>query len=210
MATSVNYYEVIQVSPTATFDEIKKAYRKLALQCHPDIAGNNAENAFRFKQITEAYKVLSDEQKRQAYHYKHFFQSFSANKPPSVQAIVQRSADLARLVKSLNAYRLNYDLLLFQIEQCISNNNCGLLAKAPTQLKATTQHLLPPLLLLPYREALVFYERLLEANTADAVLSALIKNQQKQHKWSYLISIYQLPVAIFLAIAFCVVWKVFL
>jgi len=210
MATSVNFYQVLQVAPTATFDEIKKAYRKLAMQCHPDIAGNKAENAQRFKQITEAYKVLSNEHTRQAYHYKHFFQSFSANKPPSAVAIAQRTVDLAHLIKSIDPYRLNYDLLIFQIQQCISVEHCALLAKAPIQLQASTQNLLHPLLLLPYKEALVFYQRLLEVNQSDVLLYTSIYRQQKKHQYDYWVSVYQLPAAIILAIACCVVWKVFL
>lgn len=59
-----DYYEVLGVSKSASADEIKKAFRKLAVQYHPDKEGGNEE---KFKEINEAYEVLKDQQKRQRY-----------------------------------------------------------------------------------------------------------------------------------------------
>ncbi|MEW6061776.1 MAG: molecular chaperone DnaJ [Bacteroidota bacterium] len=67
MASKRDYYEVLGVSRSASTDEIKKAYRKLALQYHPDRNPNNKEAEEKFKEATEAYEVLSDQQKRQRY-----------------------------------------------------------------------------------------------------------------------------------------------
>jgi molecular chaperone DnaJ len=62
-----DYYEVLNVQKNASKDEIKKAYRKLAIQFHPDRNPDNAEAEEQFKEATDAYEVLSNEQKRQAY-----------------------------------------------------------------------------------------------------------------------------------------------
>lgn len=62
-----DYYEVLGVSKTATQDELKKAYRKLARKYHPDLNKDNPEAAEKFKECNEAYSVLSDEQKRAQY-----------------------------------------------------------------------------------------------------------------------------------------------
>lgn len=59
-----DYYEVLGVSKSASADEIKKAFRRLAVQHHPDKEGGNEE---KFKEINEAYDVLKDSQKRQRY-----------------------------------------------------------------------------------------------------------------------------------------------
>lgn len=67
MATKRDYYEVLRVSRSASPDEIKKAYRKLAMQYHPDKNSGNKEAEERFKEISEAYEVLSDPDKRQRY-----------------------------------------------------------------------------------------------------------------------------------------------
>ena len=62
-----DYYDVLGVSKTATADELKKAYRKLARQYHPDVNKDNPEAAEKFKECSEAYSVLSDETKRSQY-----------------------------------------------------------------------------------------------------------------------------------------------
>ena len=62
-----DYYDVLGVSKTSTADEIKKAYRKLARQYHPDVNKDNPDAAEKFKECSEAYSVLSDETKRAQY-----------------------------------------------------------------------------------------------------------------------------------------------
>ncbi len=62
-----DYYEVLGVAKTAQLDEIKKAYRKLAIANHPDRNPGDAAAEERFKEATEAYDVLADEKKRQMY-----------------------------------------------------------------------------------------------------------------------------------------------
>src|SRR5690348_11041560 len=62
-----DYYEVLGVSRTATEQEVKSAYRKLALLYHPDRNPNNPDAEEKFKEATEAYAVLCDADKRSAY-----------------------------------------------------------------------------------------------------------------------------------------------
>lgn len=63
-----DFYSVLGVSRNATEDEIKKAYRKLAMQFHPDKNPGDKKAEDKFKEITEAYEVLSDPQKRESYN----------------------------------------------------------------------------------------------------------------------------------------------
>src|SRR5262245_53104458 len=62
-----DYYDILEISRSATAEEIKKAYRKKALQYHPDKNPGDAEAEKRFKEVSEADEVLSDEKKRQMY-----------------------------------------------------------------------------------------------------------------------------------------------
>jgi molecular chaperone DnaJ len=62
-----DYYEVLGVNKNASKDDIKKAYRKLAIQFHPDKNPGNKEAEEKFKEATEAYEILGDEQKKSAY-----------------------------------------------------------------------------------------------------------------------------------------------
>lgn len=78
MANKRDYYEVLGVKRNATPDELKKAFRKLAIQFHPDKNQGDKKSEERFKEASEAYEVLGDAQKRQQYdQFGHGFAAFS-------------------------------------------------------------------------------------------------------------------------------------
>jgi molecular chaperone DnaJ len=65
--TSTDFYAVLGVSSTAPGDEIKKQYRRLAKKYHPDSNKSDPKAAERFKEISEAYTVIGDDEKRKKY-----------------------------------------------------------------------------------------------------------------------------------------------
>ena len=67
MATTRDYYEILAVERNASSDEVKRAYRKLAMKYHPDRNPGDKEAEQRFKECAEAYEVLSDDEKRARY-----------------------------------------------------------------------------------------------------------------------------------------------
>ncbi|CAA7050137.1 unnamed protein product [Microthlaspi erraticum] len=78
----VDYYKVLEVDKSASDDDLKKAYRKLAMKWHPDKNPNNKKDAeAKFKQISEAYDVLSDPQKRAVYD-QYGEEGLKGNVPP--------------------------------------------------------------------------------------------------------------------------------
>src|SRR6266576_4303070 len=64
MTTKRDYYEILGVSKSASADEIKKAFRRLAIQYHPD---KESGDEAKFKEVNEAYEILKDSSKRQRY-----------------------------------------------------------------------------------------------------------------------------------------------
>jgi len=81
--TKPTYYEILEVAPTADLMEIKKAYRRLALQHHPDRNQGSAESKERFQQIGEAYEVLSNEIQRKQYDFNLRQESYPHPSPGS-------------------------------------------------------------------------------------------------------------------------------
>lgn len=94
---SVDYYKILGVSPEATAEEIKKAYRKLALKYHPDRNPNNKSAEENFKKLSEAYAVLSDPEKKKQYDSfgsDSFSQRFSRED-------IMRDFDLGKIFRDL-------------------------------------------------------------------------------------------------------------
>src|SRR5438045_1133590 len=89
MSGKRDYYEVLQIPRSASADDVRRAYRRLARQYHPDVNGS-AEAEERFKEINEAYEVLSDTNRRATYdQFGHVasgmpggFGGFSTNSDP--------------------------------------------------------------------------------------------------------------------------------
>jgi molecular chaperone DnaJ len=90
-----DFYEVLGVSKTATTDEIKKSYRKLALQYHPDRNPGKKEVEAKFREATEAYEVLSDDSKRKQYdQFGHAGSQHSYGRPGSGEDPFEQFSDI--------------------------------------------------------------------------------------------------------------------
>ena len=82
MATKKNYYETLGIKKDAKPDEIKKAYRKLARKYHPDVNPNDKASEDKFKEVQEAYDVLSDEKKRKVFdRFGYYHDNLDADSP---------------------------------------------------------------------------------------------------------------------------------
>ncbi len=77
-----DYYAILGVPKTATREEIRKAFRKLARKYHPDVAADKAKADAKFKEINEAYEVLSDDEKRRRYDELGAGWNQQTNRPP--------------------------------------------------------------------------------------------------------------------------------
>ncbi|HTE22890.1 J domain-containing protein [Flavitalea sp.] len=126
-----DYYKILNVPPTAGTDEIRKAFRNLALKYHPDRNNGDRYTEAMFREVQEAYETLSDKKCREEYNYKRWY-TRSLGKQFREQAItpVQIQAEagkLANYVASVNNFQVDYDILSNRIRSVLSTQNIEIL-----------------------------------------------------------------------------------
>jgi len=206
--SSKDYYIILGVKPTASPQEIKRSYRRLAFKYHPDKNPDDSIAEAVFKEITEAYEILSDTKKREDYHYQRFYTyDYKNNEAPAVtvQSILNDSLKLQNLVKRADPFRMNQDALLFQLEEILNYSNLALLdkeKKADINTKIITA-LLIACKPLHYDLYIRIHDKLLQlAEFSVSLQSEIIKfnaSKQKDDKWNR----YKVVFAIILTLALC-------
>ena len=126
-----NYYQLLHVSPQATAQEIKAAYRKLAFKYHPDRNKGNTLTEAVLKEINEAYRILSNPEKRKFYnasiavnnyHHKH-----TRSTPVTSHTILQNAIRLKMFVERSNALSINQDLVSQKVQTLLSEYHLNIL-----------------------------------------------------------------------------------
>lgn len=126
-----NYYHILGIAPDSPQADIKRAYRQLAVQHHPDKNNGNSKSEERFKEISEAYIILSDEQARNEYDYaKGFKNSYRGNKntsgkPSPVQYLIRIKTIKDRVLH--NGGRVSKQALFTTIDNLLSDENINYL-----------------------------------------------------------------------------------
>lgn len=208
MPASKDYYQILGVKPEASPEEIKRSYRRLALKYHPDKNPGDTIAEAAFKEIAEAYEILSDSKKRKDYHYKRFYTynyKYKAASTATPQSILNDARQLKTLVKDADPFRLNQDALLFQFEQVLSERNIALLVtEKQTDI---TQRIIETLLQvckpLRYEYVLTACNKLKALAGDDRVMLSSINNLIAEKKKSYDWDRYKTTVAIVVAVLLC-------
>jgi molecular chaperone DnaJ len=126
-----DYYKLLEVTPVASEQEIKTAFRRLALKYHPDKNEGNAFATVHFREIQEAYEILSNKLQREEYNYKRWYsrslgKSFQpAFNTPSI--ILSECRRLAGYVAGTNIFQVDFDGLSYHIRQLLSDGNIAIL-----------------------------------------------------------------------------------
>jgi len=201
-----NHYNTLKVSPNASAEEIKRAYRKLALQFHPDIAGDDLGHAEQFRAIKTAYDVLGNSKTRQQYHYKYFYKDFKTQPVVTAEMIAEQAKDLAAFAKVLDPYRINEEGLFDQIMSLLTNYNLTLLKQSDTVgLKKTIiVSLLYCSQLLKYEKTLTVSNALLSLAGDEVLLVEKINQHDKLQKRLHYWDKYKLAMAVLITIMLCV------
>lgn len=120
-----NYYDILEVEPSASIPEIKKAYRRLALQYHPDKNQNDSYAAARFTEIKEAYEILSDPAKKEYYLQQRWYnQSMGYTKTQETVtpvSLLKQSLELEKYVSKLDIFRMDKEKLKDYLLQLLND-----------------------------------------------------------------------------------------
>jgi molecular chaperone DnaJ len=184
-----DYYKILGLSPDAQLTEIKKSYRRLAMQYHPDKNEENKIAAAHFKEIKEAYEILSDPNKREKYHQQRWYSQalgrrFANGVPITPDSVLKECLFLDQYVCTLDKFRIDYEGLYLYIIQIPSYNTIDSL-KLFNDSEAN--HSIVNALLrstsdLPYEFALKLSERLMLLAENDEDMIASINRYQDTKK----------------------------
>jgi molecular chaperone DnaJ len=126
-----DYYKTLNISPTATLHQIKKSFRMLAMQLHPDRNPGSAYAEARFREVREAYETLSDTKRRAEYNYKRWYTKSLGKQfktePTTPSAILAEFERLVNYLDSSNVFQVDYDGLSYHIRKILSDTNIGIL-----------------------------------------------------------------------------------
>ncbi len=122
-----DHYAILGIAPSASQEEIKKAYRLLALQYHPDKTGGDPYAAVQFEAIKEAYEVLTNPRKKELYLQQRWYRQSAGNKKsdPVVTpvSLLKRVLVLDRYVSKLDTHRMDKQGLSDHLHTLLSDEN---------------------------------------------------------------------------------------
>jgi molecular chaperone DnaJ len=204
--SSKDYYIILGVKPTASADEIKRSYRQLAFKYHPDKNPGDIIAEVTFREIAEAYEILSDAKKRGDYHSKNFYNyKYKKAERATLFSILNDAKRLEQLVERSDPFRLNQDALFFQIDDILNENNLSILNEE--RPPGINEQIIDALIIackpLHFSYYIKVHDRLMQlsGNDTKQKLNQLYKAKQKDQSWSK----YKIVVAIVVAMIMCLI-----
>lgn len=202
---SKDYYRILNVSPAASSQEIKKAFRTLAHRFHPDKNEANPMAAIHFREIQEAYAVLSDKTRRTAWHYEHYYALHKTARAGLVtpEWLLRQCEQLSAGTSRQNPFLLNQDLLFLQIKEILQPYHISILQHAGDSItnSAIVQQLLTPVRALSYQQVKAIIATLREIQPVQAVAASNMERAVQDRRKQWLVDRYKIPAAILLTLA---------
>lgn len=203
-----DYYTLLKIEPNADLATIKKAYRKLALQYHPDKTGNNHYTESYYREIQEAYLTLSDTRKREEYLYHRWLEKSMGHSLDSALTpvqIIQLFLKTEQYIHGTDSFKMDkYHLLehlkqLYSIgrQEIIISSNDEQLEKESLRLAMESSKLLPSEAQFNFQ---IHLQMLLSRHTKiqedwNETLNAVIKKEKMDS--------FKIPIVILITILIC-------
>lgn len=183
-----DYYKTLEVEPVATQQEIKKSFRRLALKFHPDKNAGNPIAEAQFREIQEAYEILSDPEQRKEYNYKRWhFRSIGqayTESPLTPAAILEECRALKLYIDSMSIFRVDYDLVSQHIRQLVNSSTIGILQQFNDAAinREIVQTLIQASRPLPLRYFLPISQFLLQLGIADPAIADMVQSRIREKR----------------------------
>lgn len=173
-----NYYKILQVSPNCTNDEIKKAYRKLALQFHPDI---NHKTVHIFNEIKEAYEILSDELSRKKFHHSYLYNQV-IDKTVNIDTLVHKTYLLTKFIQNGNSFTIDFEMVVVYIKHLLQPIHYELIANCnqPSKQLQIEANIFIVAEVLPFNQYQKIYALLVSTFPSKTNLFFKLNKQKKQ------------------------------
>ncbi len=175
-----DYYTILKLEPSATIPEIKKAYRKLALQYHPDKNPNDPYAAVQFTEIKEAYEVLTNPAKKECYLQQRWYnKSMGKRKTQDIitpVTVLLQALELEKYVASLDVFRMDKEGLQQYILGLLPDSTIEQLKKfdEPETNRQIITTIIKAMHPLPQTYTCAVITQLEKASTADEIAIAAI------------------------------------
>jgi molecular chaperone DnaJ len=204
-----DYYDILKVAPHATLQEIKQAYRRLAMMYHPDKTKNDPYAGAKYEEIREAYEVLSNPGKKEAYLQERWYDQSIGRKRKVVDitpvSILKLSLELEKYVSSLDVHRMNKEGLYNHINELISSDTIEKLHHYNET--AITQQIINTILMamkpLPLNFAITLSTKLEKLANHDETSLQRIQSSLRQHQKTFLWKRYQVFLIIVITVLIC-------
>ena len=201
-----DYYTILHISPGSSTEAIKKAYRKLAMEYHPDRNQKNPYAAAHFQEVREAYEVLSDPRKREAYHQQRALarsagKALNKNGPITPKSILQQAI---RLGDRIHTLRMDPEMVYREIMHLSSDEVIDALAPFQDEHanEAIVTNLMKAAETLPYTLAMLPVPQWRKMNNSEKI-DAFVRNERQRHR----IETYKTPALIIVAVL--LMWLVY-
>lgn len=206
MAISKDYYRILNVKSSAPVNEIKNAYRKLAMKYHPDKNSGDALAAAVFTDVAEAYGVLSDDTLRKQYNNRRYITAVQEYKKPieTIETLNERIETINEQIKNINPVHLHKDALLYELMQLfpedvdlLSYTNKNLLTVFLEKIITASAYLSSA----QTKQLILLLQPLYEKNTwLRRSMQTLLQRQQQNECWEK----YKIVLAVAAAIILCI------
>jgi len=188
-----DHYKTLKVPAQASIEDIKKAYRLLAQQYHPDKNNNDPYSIAYFSEIKEAYETLTNPVKKDIYLQERWYNKATGNRRTreviTPVTILKEVLEFEKYTSTMDVFRMDKERLFNYMNDLLSENTISQLQQfnEPEINQQIVLTLLKPVRLLKSEKALLLRDRLIKMTTGNnkrqLLITDTIKEIQKEEKW---------------------------